>query len=325
MQSEVLVTEIQRFAVNDGPGFRTNVFLKGCPLKCAWCHNPETIAPQKELYWKKRSCVQCGACLEACPSNAINAPIHPVEALREGSTYHKIIRERCDSCLKCVDACAYGALEPVGQAMSVSEILDEVERDGPFYDNSGGGLTISGGEPTAHADFALKLAREARERGIHICLDTNGYCQWEVLKPLAESVDIVLFDVKHLDSAKHAQMAGVGNELILENLARIVALDLEVWVRQPIIPHYNDSWQYHLRAAEFFAALPGKIHRIDLLPYHNWCQDKYSWLGLHWSLVETESMDPSLVELLAEAYQDKGFLATVGGSGFEEAVGEGSI
>ena len=162
------------------------------------------------------------------------------------------------------------------------------------------------------------LAEEARRRGMHICLDTNGYCQWEVLKTLADTVDIILFDVKHLDATEHARLAGVRNDLILENLARVVEADLEVWIRQPIIPGYNDTWEYHLQAAEYLAGLPGEIHRIDLLPYHNWCQDKYSGLGLQWSLKETESIDPSIVELLAEAYQEKGLVATVGGSGFED-------
>ena len=324
MESEALVTEIQRFAVNDGPGFRTNVFLKGCPLRCQWCHNPETIAPYREIYWKRRSCVQCGACLDACHNDAINAPVHPFEAQMEGSTYYKIIRERCDLCLKCVDACRYGALEIVGTRMSVDEILDEVERDRPFYDNSGGGLTISGGEPTAHPEFLGQLIEGARNRGLHICLDTNGYCQWNVLEAFVRSVDVVLYDLKHLDSANHAEMVGVGNELVLENLTRILGIGQEIWIRQPIVPDYNDTWEYHLRAAEFLDLLPGRIQRIDLLPFHNWCQDKYSWLGLDWPLRTIEAMDPSIVELLAEAYEARGFVTTVGGSGFEESVVGGS-
>jgi len=324
MESEALVTEIQRFAVNDGPGFRTNVFLKGCPLRCQWCHNPETMAPYREIYWKRRSCVQCGACLDACPNDAINAPIHPFEAQEEKTTYHKIIRERCDRCLKCVDACGYGALEIVGTRFSVNEILDEVERDRPFYDNSGGGMTISGGEPTAHPEFVVQLIEGARSRGLHICLDTNGYCRWDILGPLVQSVDIVLYDLKHLDSAKHFEMVGVGNELVLENLVKILGTGQEIWIRHPIVPDYNDSWKYHLRAAEFLEQLPGEIRRIDLLPFHNWCQDKYSWLGRDWPLRETESMNPSFVELLLEAYQARGFAATAGGSGFEENIVQGS-
>ncbi|MBE0480797.1 MAG: glycyl-radical enzyme activating protein [Dehalococcoidia bacterium] len=192
MEEQVLVTNIQRFAVNDGPGFRTNVFLKGCPLRCTWCHNPETIAAYPELYWKKRLCVQCGACMEACPRDAINAPIPPEESQREESTYFKIVRERCDLCMRCVEACRHDALEIVGKPMTVEEILDEVERDTPFYSNSGGGMTLSGGEPALHARFASDLLEQARKRGLHNCLDTCGHCSWEVLQRLLENTDIVL-------------------------------------------------------------------------------------------------------------------------------------
>jgi len=162
MISETLITQVQKFAVNDGPGFRTNVFLKGCPLHCKWCHNPETQSHLPEIFWKKRLCVQCGNCLEACPRDAINAPIDPLIAAKDGSTYHKIIRERCDNCMKCVEACKYGALEVAGQVRSIDEVLDEVMQDAPFYDSSGGGMTLSGGEPTAQMEFASKLLEKAR-------------------------------------------------------------------------------------------------------------------------------------------------------------------
>lgn len=319
MEDRELVTDIQRFSVNDGPGFRTNVYLKGCPLRCRWCHNPETIAVYPEIYWKKRLCVQCGACLQACPKEAINPPVDPVLARQEDSPYHKIIRSRCDLCMKCVDACSYDALEIVGRPMTVKEILDEVEKDRPFYENSGGGMTLSGGEPTAHADFSEKLLKEARRRGIHTCLDTNGFCPWEVFERLIPDVDVVLYDIKHLDPAKHEEMTGAGNEIILANLERLLSAGAQVWVRVPVIPGFNDDMAFHQELARFLLDLPRRVCRVDLLPYHNWCQDKYGWLGIDWEMKEIESADPGFLEIFADIYREEGLKATVGGSGFEEA------
>ena len=317
MSGEVLITQIQRFAVNDGPGFRTNVFLKGCNLTCKWCHNPETQLLTPELYWKRRLCVQCGACLDVCPRDAINPPVPPEEAQREGATYHKIISERCDRCLVCVDACKYGALEIVGRPMSMDEILDEVEQDRPFYENSGGGMTISGGEPTVHMAFVEKLLDGAKARGLHVCLDTSGFCPWSDLERVAGKVDIILYDLKHLDSGAHEAMMGVPNDLILQNLSRLLEKGIDVWLRIPVIPGYSDGFDYHERVARFLAGLPGRLVRIDLLPFHNWCEDKYGWLGREWPMGEIQATDPADVDPLVDIYEEKGLNATVGGSGFE--------
>jgi len=319
VQEKVLVTDIQRFSVNDGPGFRTNVYLKGCPMRCAWCHNPEAIAPYPEIYWKRRLCVQCGKCLEVCPRNAIEPPIPPEAAQSDGSTYHKIIRSRCDRCMLCLEACLYEALQIVGKPMSVEEILEEVWRDKPFYDNSGGGMTLSGGEPAAHPEFTQSLLRQAKGMGLHTCLDTNGFCEWAVLEQMARYTDIVLFDLKHLDPEIHCRKTGVDNAPILKNLALLAKTGREIWVRIPVVPDFNDAIGFHTRAAEFLSALPGRIARVDLLPFHNWCQDKYGWLGLEWDLREVDSLDPVFLEIPAEIYRERGLAVTIGGSGFEEA------
>lgn len=317
MSKDVLITQIQRFAVNDGPGFRTNVFLKGCSLRCKWCHNPETQSLSAELYWRRRLCVQCGACLDACPQDAINPPISPEEAQTEGSTYHKIILERCDMCMKCVDACKYGALEIAGTPMSVDEVLDEVDQDRPFYDNSGGGMTISGGEPLVHLEFVNSLLDGAKARGLHVCLDTSGFCPWSDLEGLAKKSDIILYDLKHLDSSEHERMTGVSNKLILENLSKLLENGFEVWLRIVVIPEYSDSFEYHERVAKYLAGLPGRLVRIDLLPYHDWCQDKYNWLGRKWQMDAYEAIDPAEVDPLMDPYEDEGLNVTLGGSGFE--------
>lgn len=318
MKEIVLITDIAKFSVNDGPGFRTNVFIKGCPLKCEWCHNPETIADYPELYWKRRLCVQCGACLEACPKDAINPPIEPELSNSEDSTYHKINRAKCNNCMKCVDVCIYDALEVAGKAMSISEIMDEVEQDRPFYSTSGGGMTISGGEPTAHPAFTLALLKEAKKREIHTCIDTNGCCDFNVLKEIAEHSDIVLFDLKHLDSVKHLEKTGVKNDLILKNLELLCKTDSVIWIRIPVIPGFNDSIEFHTQASLYIALLGGHVERVDLIPFHNYCQDKYSWLGKEWSYRETDSIDPSFLEIYADLYRQHGLVTTVGGSGFEK-------
>ncbi len=318
MKERVLITDIAKFSLNDGPGFRTNVFIKGCSMKCEWCHNPETIAGYPEIYWKRRLCVQCGACLEVCPRDAINPPIEPELSNCEGSTYQKINRAKCDNCMKCVDACLYKALEVVGKPMSISEILDVVEQDKPFYESSGGGMTLSGGEPTLHAAFALELLKEAKKREIHVCLDTNGYCDFSILEEFAKYTDIFLFDLKHLDPVKHLEKTGVRNEIILKNLELLCKTDSDIWLRIPVVPGFNDSIEFHTQASAFLASLPRHVNRVDLIPFHNYCQDKYSWLGKDWVHRQTDGIDPSFLEIHADLYRQQGFVTTIGGSGFEK-------
>ena len=317
MKIQPLITHIQRFSVNDGPGIRTCVFLKGCPLKCEWCHNPETIGHKPEIYWKRRLCVQCGACLDRCPENAINPPVSPEVSRNPESGYQKIDRARCNQCMRCIETCRYEALSIVGQYMSIEEIMDEVERDRPFYDNSMGGLTLSGGEPTSHPEFAIDLLKSAREKGIHTCIDTNGFASWEVFHSIVTHADIVLFDLKHIDPDPHQRKTGVHNKKILTNLRRLSEVKKEVWVRIPVIPDFNDSIEVHERTAESLSSLPGPISRVDLLAYHNWCQDKYDWLGRNWSMQTMEATPNSFLDIPSKIYRNKGFMTTLGGSGFE--------
>ena len=257
--------------------------------------------------------------MDACPNSAINPPADPLLTRMPESAYQKIIRNRCDLCMNCVTACRYEALCIVGSPLSIDDIMEEVEKDRPFYDNSGGGMTLSGGEPTIHADFSIRLLQSAKQRGIHTCLDTNGFCHWDIFRQITENVDIVLFDLKHIDSEAHQEKTGVGNALILQNLERLSETGKEIWIRIPVIPGFNDSLVFHTRTADFLSRLPGPIQRIDLLAYHNWCQDKYDWLGISWSMKEVEATEPSFLEIPADIYRKKGLPATVGGSGFDTA------
>lgn len=310
--AQVLVTNTQRFSVNDGPGIRTNVFIKGCHLYCSWCHNPECINPSVGIYWKRTLCQQCGTCLTVCPREAVHPPI-PVEEARESDTYYKIDLQKCDKCMKCVEACPYGALTKVGEPLSIEEMLNEVERDFPFYVNSGGGLTVTGGEPADQPEYVLELLKKGKERGLHICLDTSGHCPWDVLEGMLDYVDIFLYDLKQLDTNKHKKATGVGNELILANLKRLLGAGATVWIRIPVIPGFNDSPEYIESVAQFLKGLSPPVERVDLLPFHNYCQEKYRWLGLDWKFGETESLDQSEVEPLKDILESHGIPTTIGG------------
>lgn len=311
-----LVSDIQKCSVNDGPGIRTAVFLKGCNMRCTWCHNPETVSFEKQIFWNRRLCTQPGICYDVCPENAINLPIPPEEAQAEGSTYQKIIRNRCTLCMECVSTCPQGAFEISGREMSVEDVLKVVQQDQLFYDNSGGGLTLSGGELTSHQVFARALLQGAKKRHLHIAIDTNGHCDWPVLEELAGMADVVLYDVKHLDNEAHKKATGVGNKKILANLEKLAQTGVEIWVRIPVIPDLTDSVEYQARVADFLAGLTGKIARVDLIPYHNWCQSKYDWLGEDWGHANNEAIEPAELEKFRGFYESKGLRVVMGGSGF---------
>jgi len=316
MNDKTLITNIQRFSINDGPGFRTSVFLKGCPLNCIWCHNPETISYHKQLYWKKRLCNQCGYCYNACSKGAI-IPVLNESNRKKDVAYQKINRNICDLCMECVKECYYDALEMVGKVMSISEILNIVNSDKHFYENSGGGMTLSGGEPTSHPDFSYELLTKTKEKGIHTCLDTNGFCDYQVIEKLINKVDLVLFDIKHIDPVIHKQITGVSNTLILNNLKRLSNEGIKIWIRIPVIPGYSDTTDTHKLIANFISDLPGKVERVDLLPFHNYCENKYEWLDMEWKMSDIDSLEPFQIKYLIETYTEKKLLANIGGSGFE--------
>ncbi|NLG33362.1 MAG: glycyl-radical enzyme activating protein [Syntrophomonadaceae bacterium] len=266
MELTGIITDIQRFSINDGPGIRTTVFLKGCPLKCLWCHNPETKNHFPEIGFRPVKCIGCGKCIEICPiPGAISVP-----------GKDRINQSLCIKCFKCSEACPSGALETIGRTVSVDDIISEVVKDLPFYKNSGGGMTVSGGEPLAQADFTAELLRVAQMKGINTCLDTSGYATitaWEKVFPY---VNVVLFDIKHLDPAMHKKWVGVANDIILSNLKE-VASKVPVRLRIPLIPGVNDTEQYIREVGDL--ALSLKIKYCDIIPYHDYALSKYKMLG----------------------------------------------
>jgi len=260
------VFNIQRYSIHDGPGIRTTVFLKGCPLRCLWCQNPESQRKDPEILLFKDKCTRCGKCVEVCPTGA--------SSLSAGSSL--IDRSKCTGCGKCVDVCPNEARTLVGKSMTVEEVVKEVKKDTSFYNKSGGGVTISGGDALAQPEFSLAILKECKEAGIHTAIETTGYAPWATLEKLLKYTDFVLYDIKQMDSEKHYEGTKTRNPLILEN-ARLVSKMKPMKVRIPLIPGYNDSVENVRKTACFVRDELG-IKDLEVLAYNKLGEAKYDRL-----------------------------------------------
>jgi len=291
-----MVFNIQRFSIEDGPGIRTTVFMKGCPLRCVWCHNPEGLERRKQLMWFDVRCIGARDCLEACPVGAL-------ELTGDGMV---IDREKCDGCGLCQVACPAGAIEVVGRESTAREAFDEVVRDEAFYRNSGGGLTVSGGEPTMQPRFVAELMGLCREAGIPTALDTCGYTSGDALERLLALSDMALLDLKLMDEARHRELAGVDLAPVLESARAITRSGTPLWVRTPVIPGCTDSEENIRAIAAFIKDELSTVERWDLLSFNNTCGSKYQRLGMKWELEGAPLIEKERMEGLARLAEEAG-------------------
>ena len=254
--NKAIFFDIQRNSFVDGPGIRTTVFFKGCNLRCAWCHNPESQSAKPQMMFYKDKCTGCGKCKSVCP-------------------YHL---EQCELCGKCTLYCPVDARKVCGKEHTVDEVLKEVLKDKAFYETSGGGVTFSGGECMLQIDFLVEILKKCKENGIHTAVDTAGHIPFESFEKILPYTDLFLYDIKIFDSQKHKQYVGVGNELILENLKKLFERKVKLWIRIPIIPDVNDSIEEIQKIKDFLKTI-GTAEKIELLPYHAMGENKYRAIG----------------------------------------------
>ncbi len=298
-----LISTVQKYSTKDGPGIRNTVFMKGCPLGCLWCSNPELIRPEPDLLYNREKCMQCGSCIQACPK----------EALAFGHDgFIEIDREKCDASGACVEDCPQTALELVGKNISVDDLTTELLKDRIFYKTSEGGVTFSGGEPLWQAGFVARVARNMKEEGIHTALDTAGDVGWCRFEEVLPFIDLVLYDIKAADNDLHRQLTGRDNDLILMNARMLANHDIPMHIRLVVVPGLNDNPK-DLRARMEFIKELSSVQQIDLLPYHRFGEGKYDRLGLDYplkNLPEYEEEPLAELEALVKSY---GIKTTIGG------------
>lgn len=293
-----LVFDIQYYSIHDGPGIRTTVFFKKCPLRCIWCANPESMKGIPELAHSETKCVRCYRCLNSCPHKAIS--------IEKEEDFPKFDRTICEDCVerRCVEACREGALEIIGKYRTVDEVFADAEKDSPFYSNSGGGVTLSGGEPTSQPGFCISLLKKLEERGIHTVLDTCGFVDSKVLKEIIEYVDLIYYDIKQIDTNKHKELTGVSNELILRNAKLISENNIPLIFRIPVIPGYNDSDEEMEGIARFGEEL--EVTEAILLPFHAMGSSKYKRLGMKYLCEDLKAPEEEQLAHIAKAFEYHG-------------------
>ncbi len=297
-----LISNIQKYSLQDGPGIRTTVFLKGCPLDCWWCHNPENRASRPEVAVVESRCIRCGECLKVCPQSE-GASLGP-EGVQPPV--------ECKVCGGCVEVCPTGARQLVGRRLTAEQALAELLADRIFYEESGGGITFSGGEPLMQPEFLKDLLTACRAQGINTAVDTCGFAPREQLLAVAALTDLFLYDLKFVDDAKHREYTGVSNATILENLQALSGIHKNIWIRIPIIPGLNDCPEELEAMARLVASLSG-VQQVNLLPYHKTGIHKFKRLGQNYRLADTVPPSREYMEAVAQRFNALGLNAKAGG------------
>lgn len=299
-----VVFNIQRYSIHDGPGIRTTAFLKGCPLRCLWCQNPESQIMRPEIFFVSENCTGCGACAEVCPQGAI-------EVIDGRSRTNRTL---CVGCGKCTEVCPNEARNLMGRSATAQEVFQELAADEIFYQRSGGGVTLSGGEPLAQPEFATAVLRLSKEASLHTAIDTCGHAPWETMRKVLEYVDLVLYDFKHMDPERHHRYTGVSNELILENAQRVHhELGIPMLARIPVIPGYNDTRENLVATARFIATELGDSTGVHLLPYHRLGETKHERMEQQNKTLAAEPPSEEQMEETREVFESFGLVVHLGG------------
>jgi pyruvate formate lyase activating enzyme len=299
MPSNGIVFDIKKFSIHDGPGIRTTLFLKGCPLSCIWCHNPESQSPKAEIHYFENRCILCGDCAETCENGAIQF----TEGIRLWDA------DVCQFCGDCVEICPTEAIQLVGEEKSIDEIMQEIEKDVIYFDQSGGGVTFSGGEPLNQIDFLLALLQKSKEHKIHTAVDTSGFASWASFQKILPYTDLFLYDLKLMDDDAHKKYTGVSNQVILRNLSQLAGTQAKIQVRIPLIPQINDG-EENLKATIAFLRRH-QIQDVALLPYHHIASDKYHRMGQNYELEKLKTPSAERMEEIASFFE--GFHLKIGG------------
>lgn len=299
INTQALVTNIEYLSSHDGPGVRTTVFMKGCSLRCQWCHNPETIHPYQDLQWNERLCIGCLSCYAHCKIGAIRVGKDPFADL-----------QKCVRCFDCVESCPSGALSVVGKRYLIDELELQLVREEALLKAMKGGVTFSGGEPALQAKFIAGLAERLKNRGIHLALDTCGYAPWTNYEMLLPYMDLILYDLKEMDAQKHIAFTGHDNQLVHDNLIKMCryiqanALPVRIWIRTPLIPDYTATGDNVKAIGRFLSEIPDVIEKWELCAFNNLCKDKYRRLGNRWVLAEHPLMTQSALQGLGQLARD---------------------
>lgn len=297
------IFDIKKYALHDGPGIRTTVFFKGCPLRCLWCHNPEGQNPGREIMFRPGRCLEnCSRCFDICPLKAIN----------QNDSFPVISDSLCKCCGLCAEACPSGALEMIGREVTPNEVIDEVMKDFVFYQQSGGGVTFSGGEPLMQPEFLKESLILAKNYSLHTVVDTSGYAPFDLFLPILPLVDLFLYDLKIIDAEKHKRFTGRDNKLILKNLKKLIAITENIIIRIPIIPSINDDEKNLNQMIEFIASL-GPIKAIELLPYHTLGKDKYQRMGRNYQLADLKIPSSEEMGRIADHFKQNNLSVLIGG------------